>query len=272
MAALCPPVRFQAFDDNGDPAVGYKLYTYETGTTTNKATYTDAAGTVPNANPVIFDARGEVTLYLIAGEQYRIVLKTAADVTVWTQDGVSASVHTAGVGITISTAGVVALASSTAGAGLVYTAGVLSIDTTIVAPHVWKLKTGTTSRSSTTTMTADPHLTMTVVSGKRYAVRGLLISSEDTPGGGDLKWSLGGGTNNNIVVTAIMSDDTASSVSYLGGSDVQATTSALTRYISFSGTITTTATTLSVDWAQNVSSANATKVFLDSYFEAVQLN
>lgn len=271
MAANCPPIKIQQFDDNGDPAVGYKLHTYITGTTTNKATYTDAAGTTPNANPVVLDARGEATVFLIAGEQYRFVLKTAADVTIWTQDGVSASVHTAGDGITF-TNGVISLSSSTAGNGLTYTAGVLAIDPTVVAPHKWKLKTGTTSRASTTTMTADPHLTMTVVNNKRYAVRGLLISSENNPGGGDLKWSLGGSTNDTIVVTAVMSDDTVSSVSYLGGTDVQATSPALTRYISFSGTLTTTATTLSVDWAQNVSSANATTLFLDSYFEAVQLN
>lgn len=127
MAALCPPVKFQAFDNNGDPAVGYKLHTYETGTTTNKETYTDSDGAVPNANPVIFDARGEITLYLIPGELYRIVLKTDADVTIWTQDGVSASVHTAGGGIEISTAGAISVGASAAGAGLTVSAGVLAV-------------------------------------------------------------------------------------------------------------------------------------------------
>lgn len=126
MAANCPPIRIQQFTNNGALAVGYKLYTYETGTTTNKTTYTDAGGTTPNANPIILDARGEAVVFLIAGDQYRFVLKTDADVTVWTQDGVSASVHTAGNGISI-TNGVIALASSTAGAGLTYTAGVLAV-------------------------------------------------------------------------------------------------------------------------------------------------
>lgn len=126
MAANCPPIKIQQFDDNGDPAVGYKLYTYETGTTTNKATYTDAAGTTPNTNPIVLDARGEATVFLTAGEQYRFVLKTAADVTKWTQDGVSATTVTAGNGIVV-TNGSVAIAASVAGAGLTHAAGVLAV-------------------------------------------------------------------------------------------------------------------------------------------------
>lgn len=113
MAALCPPIKIQQFTDNGEFAVGYKLHTYVTDTTTPKATYTDAGGTTPNTNPVILDARGEATLFLSPAEQYRIVLTTAADVTVWTQDGVSAFAATAGSGVTISSTGVVAIDEAT---------------------------------------------------------------------------------------------------------------------------------------------------------------
>jgi hypothetical protein len=81
--------RFQAFTDAGDPAVGWKLYTYAAGTTTPIATYTTAAGTTPNANPVVLNARGEATIYFTAGTAYKLVLKTAADVTVWTEDNVT---------------------------------------------------------------------------------------------------------------------------------------------------------------------------------------
>lgn len=80
--------RFQAFDNNGDPLVGGKLYTYEAGTTTPKASYTSAAGTTPNANPVVLNARGEATVYYGTGA-YKLVLETATGVTVWTEDNVS---------------------------------------------------------------------------------------------------------------------------------------------------------------------------------------
>lgn len=104
MASNCPPIKIQQFDDNGDPAVGYKLYTYETGTTTPKVTHTNSAGSADNTNPIILDARGEATVFLATGA-YRFALKTDADVTVWTQDGIYAP--SAGTGVTISNSGVI---------------------------------------------------------------------------------------------------------------------------------------------------------------------
>lgn len=79
--------RFQAFTDAGAFAVGYKLYTYDSGTTTPKATYTDATLSSVNTNPVVLDARGEAQVWLGSGA-YTFVLKDASGVTVWTVDGV----------------------------------------------------------------------------------------------------------------------------------------------------------------------------------------
>lgn len=73
--------------------VGAKIYTYEAGTTTPKATYTTAVGDVANANPVICDARGEARIFLGAG-QYRIIMKNAAGTTIRDDDNVF------GVGVT----------------------------------------------------------------------------------------------------------------------------------------------------------------------------
>jgi len=70
---------------------GAKLYTYETGTTTNKATYSNAALSSANANPVVADSDGVFgDIYMLAG-RYKMVLKTSADVTVQTWDPVDAT-------------------------------------------------------------------------------------------------------------------------------------------------------------------------------------
>lgn len=86
MALLTYP-KFQAPDINGVNMDGGLVYFYATGTTTPKDTYSDEAKTVPNTNPVVLDARGEADIYLDG--EYKIILKTAADVEVWTIDSFS---------------------------------------------------------------------------------------------------------------------------------------------------------------------------------------
>lgn len=75
--ANLPPDFDTQFIDAGEPAAGYKLYTYETGTTTPKTTYSDQAGAIPNTNPVTLDAEGRCSLWLGAGE-YTFMLYTHA--------------------------------------------------------------------------------------------------------------------------------------------------------------------------------------------------
>jgi len=87
MAKLSPYGPFRAFDSNGDPLNGGKLYTYDAGTTTPKTTYTTEAATIANANPVILDADGYANVWLGDGS-YKFVLKTSADVTIWTVDNI----------------------------------------------------------------------------------------------------------------------------------------------------------------------------------------
>ena len=60
---LTPEPRFQAIDDDGNPIAGGKLYTYAAGTTTPLATYTSAAGTIANQNPIILDTAGRAVVY-----------------------------------------------------------------------------------------------------------------------------------------------------------------------------------------------------------------
>jgi len=82
---------WQFLDDNGDPLSGGKIYTYEAGTTTPKATYTSITGDTAHSNPIVLDAAGRVPgyeIWLLTSAQYKFVLKTAADVTVFTIDNV----------------------------------------------------------------------------------------------------------------------------------------------------------------------------------------
>src|SRR5687767_6907811 len=95
---LPPPFRFRAFSNVGLPGVGYKLWTYAAGTSTPKATYTDAGGLTPNTNPVILDAAGYADVWLTEGEGYKFRLDTNLDVTVWTVDNVILPVLT-GIGL-----------------------------------------------------------------------------------------------------------------------------------------------------------------------------
>ena len=86
MTALSPPPKLQFFDANGDPLVGGKLYTYEAGTNTPRATYVDSGGAVANTNPIILDSRGEANVWLDPTLAYKFVLQTSANVTIWTVD------------------------------------------------------------------------------------------------------------------------------------------------------------------------------------------
>jgi polygalacturonase len=85
-----PKLRERVVDPStGVPLNGAKLYTYEPGTTTNKATYTTSALSVAHSNPIVADANGLLPeIHLTPDEQYRFILKTSADVTLWDVDDV----------------------------------------------------------------------------------------------------------------------------------------------------------------------------------------
>lgn len=103
--------RYQFLDSNGEPLAAGKLYTYEAGTSTPLATYTDRDEGTTNDNPLILDSEGVGTIWLGSGS-YKLVLKDSNDVTLWTQDGVA---HNNANSITLAMMPSVLLHASTAG-------------------------------------------------------------------------------------------------------------------------------------------------------------
>ena len=87
--AILQVLRHQFFDSSGNPLSGGKVYTYDAGTSTPRNTYTDQGAGTPNANPVILDSRGEASIWFSGS--YKVVLKTSADVTIYTVDNIQES-------------------------------------------------------------------------------------------------------------------------------------------------------------------------------------
>ena len=79
----------QDLDGSGDPYAGGKLYFYETGTSTPLDTYSDSTLSTANANPVVADGNGRFGDIFMKTQDYKVVSKTTADVTIWTADPVS---------------------------------------------------------------------------------------------------------------------------------------------------------------------------------------
>lgn len=87
MATILPYAFIQEFDNNGSPLAGGLIYTYDAGTTTPKATYTDSGGGTANANPVVLDVNGRADIWLGEGS-YKLVLKDSAGTTIKTVDNI----------------------------------------------------------------------------------------------------------------------------------------------------------------------------------------
>ena len=84
---------WQFFDSNGVPLAGGRLYTYAAGTTTPETSYTASDGLTANSNPIILNSAGRVSgtteVWLTITTAYKFVLKTDADVQLWSADDIS---------------------------------------------------------------------------------------------------------------------------------------------------------------------------------------
>ena len=89
MALLSPYPVMRFCDNNNNPLVGGQLFTYQAGTSTPAATYTDSTGTTANSNPVILNARGEANVWLLPGQTYKFVLEDSVGNVIWTVDNIN---------------------------------------------------------------------------------------------------------------------------------------------------------------------------------------
>lgn len=78
----------QLLDANGNALAGGKVHTFDGGTSTPKAAFTDSTAGTPHANPVILDSAGRAQIWL-DGTPYKLRIDDSADVTIITLDNVS---------------------------------------------------------------------------------------------------------------------------------------------------------------------------------------
>lgn len=95
MAALSPAPKFYEHDQDGAPLVLGKVYTYIAGSETPLATYTNAGGGTPNANPVILDSAGRANIWLSSSSLYKFIVKDSVDALVYSVDNIGGSVNAA---------------------------------------------------------------------------------------------------------------------------------------------------------------------------------
>lgn len=89
MKYISPSPRFRALDANGNPASGGLLYTYITGTSTPKVTYTDNTGGAQNTNPIVLDSSGYADVWLDSDVDYRFRLESSTGALQWQRDGIT---------------------------------------------------------------------------------------------------------------------------------------------------------------------------------------
>ena len=108
---------FNFLDVDGRPLNAGKLFTYQAGSTTPFATYTDVNGLIANTNPIILgtDGRPPSEIWLTDGFFYKFVLTDSSDVVIQTYDNLYGIIGTAPTPATPTPAGVIVLWSGSIG-------------------------------------------------------------------------------------------------------------------------------------------------------------
>src|ERR1700761_3396673 len=88
ISILCPPLVFQGVGFGGLPLPFGKLFSYEAGTSTPQATWTDSTGVQQNANPIILNANGQAPVWLDPSLTYKFRLTDAFNNQIYITDQV----------------------------------------------------------------------------------------------------------------------------------------------------------------------------------------
>lgn len=142
MAGILFPPGFRVVDANGKPASGAKLYVYEAGTTTQKATYQNVGLTVAHAFPIVCDSGGKPAnssgvaklVYIAGGANIKVKATTSADVTLWEYDDYAIAVSDNGtVAVNAGGTGATSAANARTNLGAASSSDLSSLSTTVSA-------------------------------------------------------------------------------------------------------------------------------------------
>lgn len=109
---------FQFFTTTGLPLSGGLIYTYQAGSSTPLATYSDNGGVYANTNPIVLgtDGRPQTEIWLTYGYNYKFVLQDSSYNTIQTYDNIYGIVGVAPTTSTSVPSGLIAIWSGAVGA------------------------------------------------------------------------------------------------------------------------------------------------------------
>lgn len=170
----------QQTDSSGNPMSGAKVYVYNVGTTTLRAIYTDpdlASPAHDAANPIVCDSAGRHAMRYTATGSYKIVVKTSADVTVYTCDNIDGrvpigagalAIANGGTGATDASGALANLGAATAAELADVAADVAALAGAAASTEKTHIATGTTGQRPATPVEGDIRRNTTIPQWEGY--------------------------------------------------------------------------------------------------------
>lgn len=300
----------------GGLLAGAKLHFFATSTTTPQNTYQDIALATAHANPVVADAQGVFDpIYLDPSlPHYRVRLTTSADVQLWQIDDVPSNQNTAQTFRLKYTTPALILEETDAAAnnklwriqadGTAFSIALLN-DAESVAQEVFSItrsgttlsaitlgglspvlgrhamKTGSTTRNTTTTLADDPTLALALTgplaSQAAYIIEGVIYFNASSAGAQGIKLGLNySGTiadqNDATIVSYVNGTGATSRSAFTSASPLTFATIGTTSrgdYVYFTKVMSPqTLGTYTLQWAQNSSNADNLNVHIFSWLRA----
>lgn len=154
----------QQCDANGVPMSGAKIYVYDVGTTTAKSLFSDKDLGVSAANPIVTDSSGRHDMRYIATGSYKVVVKTSADVSVYTRDNIDGripvgsgalAIANGGTSATTANGALAALGAATAAEVADLAADVAALAGAAASTEKTHIATGTTAQRPASPVAGD---------------------------------------------------------------------------------------------------------------------